>query len=92
MGVQKTAKKFESITVPDVWNPWSGISVHVWYTWKKIFLMLACKYIIASKKKLKKKIFICSIPHMYTDARPGVSNVGDCNTLKLFRQLNYIAT
>ena len=24
------------------------------------------------------------MPHMYTEARPRVSNVGDCNTLKLF--------
>ena len=30
------------------------------------------------------------MPHMYTDAQPRVSNVGDCNALKLFN--NYIIT
>ena len=30
------------------------------------------------------------MPHVYTDARPRVSNVGDCNTLKLF--LDYVIT
>ena len=50
--------------------------------------MLVCRHIIASQKKIKKFFFFKSMPHMYTDARPRVSNVGDCNTLKLFSLKN----